>query len=198
MRPGTYARGPVPAGRRLPPAGRRKAIPRRVAIGHGSPGENPIAAIAPGRNPWRTYILRATTHIIGQVPWTRICGKRSGGCGRESGIFSARGTPAGRATSNGRVGSAECGEIAKSTVIRPGIPADPDTLGLRTNPGSRSVRALVPGAEGRSKGARQRLHHGAISGQHRGKPDAVLQRGGCRGMHRIRGLDLQRREVLAG
>jgi len=41
--------------------------PRRIASGHGSPGENPIAAIAPGRNPRRTYILRATTHIIGQV-----------------------------------------------------------------------------------------------------------------------------------
>ena len=46
--------------------------PRRIASGHGSPGENPIAAIAPGRNPRRTHYLRATPHIIGQVLWTRI------------------------------------------------------------------------------------------------------------------------------
>ena len=57
--------------------------------------------------------------------------------------------------------------------------------------------SVMTEAEGWSEGTRQRLHHDPLPGQHRGESNAVLQRGGCRGMHRIRGLDLQRREASA-
>jgi len=194
MRSRTYARGPVPAGRRLPPAGRRKTIPRRIAIGHG-PGREPHRGYRPGKKssahlypPGNNAYHRAGTMDANMKEAERWL--RQG----ERVLLGAR--------NSCRSGNFEWACFQAQQSAEKSLKALLYARGFRRIPARRTedqpARALVPGPDGRSKGTRQRLHYGAISGQHRGKPDAVLQRGGCRGMHRIRGLDLQRREVLAG
>ena len=112
--PRRQAATPPPADGERSPGGLRSAT---------APGENPTAAIAPGRNPRRTYYLRGNTahHRAGTMDANM---REAEQWLRQGDLLGARNTC--------RSGNFERAcwlsrEIANSTVIRPGVPADPGT-----------------------------------------------------------------------